>query len=367
MTGLETGESYQWRIIAVNIIGSGRRSDSLTVYAAVAPEAPSAPTSSNVEKTSMTINWTEPAEHGGTPITKYHIQWNEGGSGTTFYDFKVVDAGVFTENVRGLTTGEYYKWKIEAENAVGVSFQSGILNTLAAILPEAPAETPTSSSADKTSVTIDWIAPADNGGTPITNYIVQYNQGAGVNDFVDLETVAGDVLTYTATDLTTGEIYQWKIIAVNAIGASPETATLEVMAAHIPSAPDAPTISASDETSIILNWLAPADNGGTPLLNYIVQWNNGGLGNDFIDLITVDATVLTYTLNDLTTGENYSFRIIAKNAVGSGPNSLPFASVSAAFPDAPLAPTSSFASEEIITIDWIAPYDGGSPIIKYHV
>ena len=56
-------------------------------------------------------------------------------------------------------------------------------------------------------MTIDWIAPADNGGTPITNYIVQYNQGAGVNDFVDLETVAGDILTYTATGLTPGETY----------------------------------------------------------------------------------------------------------------------------------------------------------------
>ena len=44
---------------------------------------------------------------------------------------------------------------------------------MAAKIPDAAAA-PTSSNADKTSITIDWTAPY-NGGDPITDYIVQWD------------------------------------------------------------------------------------------------------------------------------------------------------------------------------------------------
>lgn len=150
---------------------------------------------------------------------------------------------------------------------VGNGNESDLLEVMAAVIPEAPA-TPTISEATKTIITIDWTAPY-NGGTPLTNYIIQWNSGNSVAVFDDLTTVDANTLSFTKTGLTTGEIYQWKIIAVNAIGQGPESEHVEVMAAIIPEAAEAPTSSFADETCINIEWAAPHD-GGTPLTNYIV-------------------------------------------------------------------------------------------------
>ena len=70
------------------------------------------------------------------------------------------------------------------------------------------------------------MAPADDGGSPITKYIVQWNEGGSSTDFVQLVEVDDSTLTYTKDALTKGEIYEWRIVAVNAIESGPESASL---------------------------------------------------------------------------------------------------------------------------------------------
>ena len=78
-----------------------------------------------------------------------------------------------------------------------------------------------------------------------------------------------------------------------------------------------------------------------------------------------DPSQTTATANDLTTGEMYKLRMIAINAVDRSLVSEILTTYAAKVPDAPATPTSSFADETSMTIDWIAPYNGGSPITKY--
>lgn len=66
------------------------------------------------------------------------------------------------------------------------------------------------------------------------------------------------------------------------------------MAAKVPAKPLTPTSSFADQSTITLDWLAP-DNGGTPIVNYLVKWNLGGSGDQFFDLVTLDDQTLTYT------------------------------------------------------------------------
>jgi len=51
--------------------------------AARVANAPAAPTCPFADKTTITINWTEPY-NGGTPINSYTVKWNLGGTGQTF-------------------------------------------------------------------------------------------------------------------------------------------------------------------------------------------------------------------------------------------------------------------------------------------
>ena len=144
----------------------------------------------------------------------------------------------------GLDTGLEYDFKVRAKNDVDLSAFSQVSTFMAARVPDAPAA-PTSSGADQTSITIDWLAPY-NGGTSITDYRVQWNLGGSGLDFYDLVTVGADTLTYTQSSLTTGEIYKWRIIAINTIGPGPESDHLSVYAATVPLQPSTPAKVSAD-------------------------------------------------------------------------------------------------------------------------
>ena len=132
----------------------------------------------------------------------------------------------------GLETGKEYDFKVRALNDVNLSSFSQSARFMAAKIPLAPLK-PTSSFADQTSITIDWLPPY-NGGTPLTSYLIKWNLGGNGDQFFDLVTLDDQVLTYTKTGLTTGELYKFKVIAGNFIGAGPESDVLSIYAATRP-------------------------------------------------------------------------------------------------------------------------------------
>ena len=97
-----------------------------------------------------------------------------------------------------------------SDNSVGI---------LAAELPSPPTVL-TQQSANTDQITISWTPSIDNG-SPISNYHLYWNNGSGTS-FSELERLAGnsnDYTTYqTVSDLTDGSIYEFKLIAFNAVG-----------------------------------------------------------------------------------------------------------------------------------------------------
>ena len=89
---------------------------------------------------------------------------------------------------------------------------------------------------------------------------------------MDYQEVDQTTLTYTETGMTTGELYKWRIVAVNVVGNSIETPELDVYAAVKPETPLTPTSSSADQTSITIDWIAPY-NGGSGLTEHIIYWN----------------------------------------------------------------------------------------------
>lgn len=97
---------------------------------------------------------------------------------------------------------------------------------------------PTGLSAQATAagtVTAAWTAPADDGGSPVTDYTVRYRQ-QGSSTWLTLADGTSTATTATVTGLTTGATYEVQVAARNAIGRGSwsATATAGAMAAWTP-------------------------------------------------------------------------------------------------------------------------------------
>ncbi len=70
-----------------------------------------------------------------------------------------------------MTQGLTYQFKVEARNAYGYSAYSNTVSVLTAQVPAQPVAPITTWSPDN--VIVAWTAP-DNGGSPITGYLVSF-------------------------------------------------------------------------------------------------------------------------------------------------------------------------------------------------
>jgi titin len=134
-------------------------------------------------------------------------------------------------------------------------------------------------------------------------------------------------------------------------------------------APGAPTsVSATaGNGSATVSWTAPASDGGSAITGYNVTRFVGGIaqGTDSVGVVTQT------TVSGLTNGTTYTFRVAAKNTIGTGAQSSDSNGVTPMAPaTAPGAPTgvSATAGNGSATVSWTAPAaDGGSAITAYDV
>lgn len=127
-----------------------------------------------------------------------------------------------------------------------------------------------------------------------------------------------------------------------------------------PTVPDAPQNvqgSIGDEL-VVLTWSAPATNGGSPLLGYVVTVDPGGM-----ETMVSDTTA---TISGLTNGVEYSFVVAATNAVGRGATSPVAALRPGSAPDEPTDVTATPGNGRV-TLNWTVPDDNGRAITSYSV
>lgn len=124
------------------------------------------------QRTESTIGlqWTEDSSNGGTVVTNFIVSQMD-----NLGVYQVVDSTI-TQNsyiVTGLTYGETYKFKVQAQNSFDIGEYSSELELLSATVPEAPETPVTSTSTNQLVVT--WVAPNPRG-TPITGYKIYIRQ-----------------------------------------------------------------------------------------------------------------------------------------------------------------------------------------------
>ena len=123
---------YEYRVSAINVVGTGAVS---AVAASNAGDVPGAPvlTLTALPNSEIQLDWTVPADNGFA-ITTYQVERSID-SGATWNALTSVNAITHTDT--GLTNGDSYQYRVAATNSVGSSAYSSAVTMVAGDVPGA--------------------------------------------------------------------------------------------------------------------------------------------------------------------------------------------------------------------------------------
>lgn len=109
-----------------------------------------------------------------------------------------------------------------------------------------------------THVWLVWDYGISDGGTPIIDYDIYYDQG--INDFVYVDTTVYN--RYLMTPLTMGYTYRYKLTARNSYGTSQSMSDVSaILTATTPEPPNGVTTITQNPDNIYVYWTAAVNNG----------------------------------------------------------------------------------------------------------
>jgi hypothetical protein len=169
-----------------------------------------------------------------------------------------------------------------------------------------------------TTANVSWTAPASGG--PVTRYkITPYVGSTAQTPRFITGTPPGTQTTITG--LTTGTTYTFRVQALNANGAGPESAASNAVTPQSAVVPAPPTgVHATPATSSArVTWTPSASDGDSPITSQIVTPYDGPTAQTPVN---VSAGATSATITGLDNGTAYTFRVRSVNAVGNSPSSV---------------------------------------------
>ena len=299
-----------------------------------APDAPSV-TADNATPTELSVSWNAPTNTGKPAISDYDVQYRAGTSGG-FTDH--AHTGTTTEaTLTGLTQNTAYQVQVRATNDEGTGdwSASGTATTAANAAPVFSSAATASVPENTTAVLTVQAADSDSSDS-VTGYALSgtdsgaftLNGTTGVLTFSsapDFENPTDVAHTTPApADTASNNTYIVFITATSGTGGraltTPQRLTITVtnQTNEVPSAPDAPSVTADNATptELSVEWNAPTNTGKPAITDYDVQYRagtSGGFTNHPHTGTTTEATITGLTQNTA-----YQVQVRATNADGTG-------------------------------------------------
>ncbi|GFR28875.1 titin, partial [Trichonephila clavata] len=330
-----------------------------------------------IDKTSVTIGW-QPPSIGASEVSSYIVERCEVRR-KVWIEVATVTSDVLTQEIQDLSEGIEYAFRVIATNEYGRSdplTSDPVTPKSLFDKPHAPKGPFTTSNMTETSFTLSWLAPDNDGGSPILEYIVERKE-ASRKAWQRVATTDGKSLSMEVTGLKKETPYHFRVCCRNEVGHSPYFAPEETITTGLkispPSSPVGPlNVSNMTNKTLTLSWKPPENNGGAELTAYIVEkresnkkaWNR---------LETLQPHIRSYTVHNLTHTKEYHFRVFAENPAGLSPpleTDKPIKLTSTAVrPSPPTGPLEKvITGPSSVLLAWGRPEkDGGSPILGYTV
>lgn len=315
--GLIEGNEYRFRIKAANIVGEGEpRELPETVIAKdilSPPELELDLTCRDVitVRVGQTIKIIGKVKGRPDP----DITWSKDGRILTkdkrveiIHEFPHIELQMKTA-----TRADHGKYLISAKNSSGHAQASAIVNVLDR---PGPCQNLKISYVTKESCMVSWENPEDNGGSEITNYIVEYRKPSQRGWAI----VSSDLTKrLIKANLIENHEYFFRVCAENKVGPGPvvetKTPVLAINPIDRPGEPENLHIAETGKTFVHLKWRRPDYDGGSPNLTYHVERKLKD--SDEWERVHKGSIKEThYTVEKCIENKLYQFRVQTKNEGG---------------------------------------------------
>ncbi|KAL3098134.1 hypothetical protein niasHS_001970 [Heterodera schachtii] len=163
------------------------------------------------------------------------------------------------------------------------------------------------------SCTLSWQPPEDDGGSEVTNYVVECRD-VGSQVWLPVNNVVGT--NSTVPNLQEGHEYQFRVCAWNAFGCSdPLNTDSDVLAMDPYDPPGRPEVTHHDNNQISIKWAPSTDTGGSPIAHYDVQRKDAKTRR-WIKVNTHPVYDCAYTDEGVQPEHGYYYRVVAVNEAG---------------------------------------------------
>src|SRR5437879_5503658 len=264
--------------------------------AQTAAAAPSGLTASAASSSQVNLTWTDNSDN------QFAFAASRQGGGAAFARVAALAANTTRFTDSGLTPGATYTYEVRSINDAGASPWSNQA-TVALVPPAAPSNLAVSSLS--AAVALTW---TDNSNNEIAFAI--WRQGGGA-DWARVGVVGPNTTAYTDTTASAGVSYNYRVRAINAVGASDWS---NVVAVTTPSRPTAPTglvTTALSGSQVTLAW---TDNSNNEIA-FAIWRQGGGAGWARVGVVGPDTTA--YTDTNISANTTYTYQVRAINSAGA--------------------------------------------------
>ncbi|XP_037720926.1 twitchin isoform X30 [Drosophila subpulchrella] len=316
--GLNEGNVYQFRVRAVNKAGPSEPSDATEPHLA---KPRNLKPSINREKmkpikvrAGQTVKFDVDVKGEPAPTLTWFLKESElTPTGQVRLENEDYNTKLTLLDTSRKQSGEY---KLRAENINGVD--EAVVEVIILDKPSKPEGPLEVSDIHKEGCKLKWKKPKDDGGVPITGYVVE-KMDTATGKWVPAGSVDPEKTDIEIKGLDPNHRYQFRVKAVNEEGESEPLETESAITAKNPfdvsAPPGLPEFEDWDEHHVKLKWEPPIRDGGSPITNYIIEVMDKDSG-EFVKAVETDSPVCKGVVKKLEEGQQYKFRVRAVNKAG---------------------------------------------------